>query len=758
MTGSSYASTATPPKLDDKDLGLSLGGDFGDMFSGFDKRKSQMLEAEKARALSRSPVGDLNFNLEKKLTLSQDHLPSGPANRSQTSNRLNVPSPLNIDKNKDIDASPLSWTSHHSRDGLMSNSSTPPFSPKNDENAPPVPSNATPRKQMASPPNTHRRPPLSESGLRRNSAYSGRRQSTIDMADADEDAKLLKESLVASRRMNEPSYSSQVRDSWALPSTSSYNVDDATLASWTRGAVDTTPKAQRPALPRDDSMFDDHILESANLAQRFTDKTISPPKQAGTSKVMSRQQFERLKQDQERMRNIGGQAKEEEDEEDDAYDDEEDEAEKNRQLAKQRRKQEAHMAVYRQQMMKVTGEASSSGGLPISSGKISSMGHRPSMLASQSTPNLANMGVPEEGEEEDEEVPLAILQAHGFPNKTKPPMRTSGSNPNLRVPGPGGPLPVFARRLPEDPYFGAGIVHPSYRESMAFGGGSSSVNGGPARNAPPGGLIGVIATEERSRAMRRGSPNAQGEYGPPPPNGFNGMGMPPNMMNGMGQMPMMHPGDQMTAQMQQMQEFMRVQMQFMNMMSQGGQSPNGQTHPQMMNGMSPQMSGMPQIPQQDFQRPNSAHGFGSSPMLRPGSSHQRTMSMMDPNAAPWMQQGSGLYSPSMHGQGGYAPSIAPSERSNVGLPGRYRPVSHAPQQSDSRSRTSTMTGALNGWDTKSGQVTVKAVKKSDNVSDEDEEEGWEEMAKKRQQKKSMWKSKSKKDSDNNGLKDLLAYH
>ncbi len=47
MTASSYASTATPPKLEDKNLGLSLGGDFSDMFSGFAKRKSVAMEAEK---------------------------------------------------------------------------------------------------------------------------------------------------------------------------------------------------------------------------------------------------------------------------------------------------------------------------------------------------------------------------------------------------------------------------------------------------------------------------------------------------------------------------------------------------------------------------------------------------------------------------------------------------------------------------------------------------------------------------------------
>lgn len=53
VTASSYASTATPPKIAaEKDLGLSLGGDFSDMFSGFGRRRSQVLEAN----ISQSPV------------------------------------------------------------------------------------------------------------------------------------------------------------------------------------------------------------------------------------------------------------------------------------------------------------------------------------------------------------------------------------------------------------------------------------------------------------------------------------------------------------------------------------------------------------------------------------------------------------------------------------------------------------------------------------------------------------------------------
>ena len=677
------------------------------------------------------------------LTCEQELSPPGRASRSYSSNRFNQPSPLSIDKNKDIEPSPYSWSSHHSGDGLMSSSTPPPFAPRNDSYAPPVPQHVYSRPSNDSPSfSTQQRPGgLSESGLRRTSAHYGRRQSTIEYGESvDEDARLLRESINASRKMNEPGYGAKVRDSWALPSNVSYEVDDAAISSWKVGSEASTPRAKKVALrDEEDSMFDNHMAESASIAQRFQEKSLSPPqKHAAKNKVMTPAQFERYKQDQERLRSLGARPKDDEGDEEETYDDDEDETEKNRQLAKQRRKQEAHMAIYRQQMMKVTGEASPTAG-----------NLRPGVVATQSSPNLVHLGRPEDNEEEDEEVPLAILQAHGFPNKSKPPMRSMGSNPNLRaqsiVGGADGRLPVFARNLPQDPYVGASIAYPTNRESMGFSGGAGSVQSGVSRGLPVGGLVGVIATEERSRAMRRGSPNAQGEYGPVSANGFDGMPQNPrasSMMNGMGPAgplnPMMlTPGDQAQMQMsQQMQQFMQMQMQFMQMMTAGGQIP-------------PQQSGhMSQSPLGDLPRPLSSQG----PLLRPGSSHQRAMTMLEPNAAPWMQQG-GLFAPSLHGQGGYAPSIAPSERSNIGLPGRYRPVSHV-QASDNKSRTSTMSGALQGWETKNGSSTIKAVKKSGNISDEDDEEGWEEMAKKREKKKSLWRTKK----DSNGLKELLGYN
>lgn len=731
MTTSSYASTATPPKLE-KDIGLSMGGDFSDMFSGFGKRQSVVMQSNDSRLSSHSPENS----------------------RTALQYRSAQPAPLTIDKTRQVEPSPYSWSSHHSNEGLMSSASPPPI--PIEERPPPVPQHNTGYTARPQRPSA-----LADSGLRRSSGLSGKRQSSYDPEAVDEDAKLLRESINASRRMNNPGYTPQVRDSWALPSPSSYRVDDATVSSWAPPSAETTPRARKPVPiskgAEEDDLFDDNITASADAAQRFQERSISPPSKHAPpqSKVMTPAQFERYRQDQERLRSLGGKLKDDEEEdEEETYDDDEDEAERNKNLTKQRRKQEAHMAIYRQQMMKVTGEIPP--GPPVTS--------RPSVLVSQSSPNLSLAGKSpsDSNEEDDEEVPLGILQAHGFPNKNKPPVRSMGSNPNLRasaqpVAGNLG-LPAFARKLPQDPYFGASVVNPMHRESLAFGGGAGSVagsaSGGVSRGLPPGGLVGVIATEERSRAARRGSPNPQGGYDPPPQNGGFNMGMPPNggMMNGMmpGQMGpmgpmgpmMMTPGDQAQIQMsQQMQQFMQMQMQFMQMMAAGPGQTNGQGPPQQSGSISQGPLGSLPMP-----RP-------ASPLVRPGSAHQpRAMSMLDPNAAPWMQNGhTSMYAPSMHGHGGYAPSIAPSERSNIGLPGRYRPVSQAPQV-DNKSRASTMSGALTGWENKNGATTVRAVKQS-NVSDEDDEEGWEEMAKKREKKKSKWRSK--KGDSTNGFKDML---
>ncbi len=131
-----------------------------------------------------------------------------------------------------------------------------------------------------------------------------------------------------------------------------------------------------------------------------------------------------------------------------------------------------------------------------------------------------------------------------------------------------------------------------------------------------------------------------------------------------------------------------------------------------------------------------------------GDVHMRTMSMVQPSSASWIQPppqnnngyASSIRAPSVRLQGDYAPSIAPSERSNIGLPGRYRPVSHIPPPQPTSLRQSTMSGALAGWGDKQA-ARVSVVKSGSASDDEDDEQGWEAMKAKREKKRSLWKSK-----------------
>ena len=578
--------------------------------------------------------------------------------------------------------------------------------------------------------------------------------------------------------------------------------------SWHSESLNTTPRARKPDLQQQDDslLFDPSFRHLAETAMQYQGKESSLRKQHPHSKVMTPAQFERYRKEQEMSRSKSNESKSEASGDDsDNYDDE-DEAERTKQLVKQRRKQEAHLAVYRQQMMKVTGEQPSS---LTGSGQT-----RPHIdRTSLSTPNLGSrmstmslavgksVQPGKASDDEDEDIPLGILAAHGFPSKDRPPghLDKTGSAPTIRYAsetyppppasvaggsvagGARGNLPPFARNLPKDPYYGASIVNPTNREQLAFGtNGGTSVYGESQPAMHPGGLVGVIASEERARAARRGSPNTQGGYGVPNvpgshiplPPGMNPMGMPP--------MPMMSPGDHAQIQIsQQMSQLMQMQMHWMQQMQQmvGMQGmPPGQP-PQMLP-QNPSMAnnGFLSPPGIQLHRPISM-GSNSTPNmpLLGQQQQQRAMSMIDSGVnSQWAQQAQGRYQASMApslmngalGPGqGYSPSIAPSERSNIGQPSRYRPVSVAPADDTGKqsSRASTLTSgtALQGWtQRKDGvQTTVKVVggdkKKTGRPgagSDDDEEEGWEEMKAKREKKKSTWRSKKKGD---HGLGDVL---
>ncbi|KAM0564016.1 hypothetical protein ACHAPJ_000224 [Fusarium lateritium] len=707
----STTSTATPPKLEMENGNMDMGGDFGSMFSTFDKRASVV-------------------------TMRAD---GSAAPRSLTNNRPIQPPPLSINKAAKVEPGPESWNSRNEDDNLLGSQ---PGSPELDDVPPPVPRHQSSFKTASRP---------------------------SDIIE-DEDARLLQDSIAVGRLLSESSSPN--------PPSGRYRRNEDSFSSFERRPLNTSFNKG------DDNLFEGTSAQTSRITNRFNQRAPSPPR---NNKVMTPAEFEKYRKDKERHESSEVQqstTNNDDDEDEINYDDDEDDVEKSKQQAKQRRKQEAHMAVYRQQMMKVTGEQPDM-----------HTPDRPGLASSMSAPQLHLMKTPSPGppvggsdEDDDEEVPLAILQAHGFPNKNKPPARlsTMGSNPNLRAstqlqpqrPGSAmgensqnqrhSMLPAFARGLPQDPFVGASISKPAMRESLTFSGGLPASES--QQSLPPGGLVGVIASEERSRAMRRGGPNANGQKFVPGLNGPQGPpfdNMPPGMMNAMGGMynmpamgmsqpQMMQPpqltvGDQAQLQMtQQMSQFMQMQMQFMQMMASnnqqsqlGGMMPpmqnpyGGLSATQSMNDLSSRHSMM--IPEPSTLEPPRRMDAG-----------MRTMSMVQPSSGASFMQPPGGYAGSIHGMPmGYTPSIAPSERSNIGLPGRYRPVSQmpAPAIPDPHRRTSTMSGALGRWDEPKGKSTINVVSASGDGSDDDDEEGWEAMKAKRDKKRSMWKSKKGLGSD-----------
>ncbi|KAI2781723.1 hypothetical protein F4815DRAFT_72335 [Daldinia loculata] len=705
----STASTATPPRVDDRDFMLDLGGDLSSMLK-FDKRASVATIKE----------------------------------RGLMANRASQLTPLHLDNSVPVEPPQHSWNSHHSRnshhstDGLLTSGRTLTSPTIHETRPPPVPKHDdSPRERRRS-------------------------------DDDDEDTILLRDSLAATQYLasEEP-----------VPSGNSgrYRRDEDSTLSFRSGATESYSRSARFDKKTDDDNLFDRPASRPKLASRTGPRSHTMPQ----NKVMTPAEFEKYRQDKARDEIMGIADEEESDkEEEDNYDDDEDDREKTKQLAKQRRKQEAHMTVYRQQMMKVTGESSTN-----------THASHPSISMSMSTPNLvlnggSGKGVspipPSDGSDSDEEVPLAILAAHGFPNKNRPPTRLNNmsSNPNLRasvvqpsyVSGPGstvgdsngqgvgsgGNLPPFARKLPQDPYLGAGLINQPTRESFALGGGSAASN----RGVPTGGLVGVIANEERSRALRRGSPVVDGGRNsfPLPPNvqtngmpmngGFDPMsGIPPQTMYPMGmpQMPnpMMTPGDQAQIQMtQQMHQFMQMQMQFMQMMATRGPGQEQMQAPFRPQGHMPtqSMGSLVEGPRNSFMGDLMVNhmGQGMNLDLPRGDAQMRTMSMVQPSSASWLQLPQAGYAPSIRAQGtGYTPSIAPSERSNIGLPGRYRPVSSVAMVD--HSRTATMTGAMPVIHSKlQAEAKVTPVNKEE---DDDDEQGWEAMKAKREKKRSVWRSK-----------------
>jgi hypothetical protein len=255
---------------------------------------------------------------------------------------------------------------------------------------------------------------------------------------------------------------------------------------------------------------------------------------------------------------------------------------------------------------------------------------------------------------------------------------------------------------------------------------------------------------------------------------------------------------------QQMTQMMQMQMQWMQQMMQmqGYQGPPPPLPPMMMKGGMPTppawgagpMPGTPMGPPSMMAGPpmagppsmSGAHPNMRPMSLAPGASSQydqRTLSMLDPNVST-RRTGSPMPPPSSNtfrpntANGSYAPSIAPSERSNAGMASRYRPVSvmhggdpghlnrgwseenrpnKAVLASQPRAQlpksTSLATVTIRPVSTDTQPLSGSGGKKAHAGSDdEDDDDAWAEMMKKRDKKKSSWKMKRATSS----LGDLLS--
>lgn len=822
MTTSSYASTAVPSKPE-----LKLGNDFGDDF-GSDMFDS--LHKDPQPPPPPLPIAG-NFHRTVSMTegsgnvyadISQESEPMYPPRTLSRDNVSNSPSPNPLQLNRQNTASPYSYDEPNSA-GFSSNSALSSPDPSTLTHGP-VDGIAqaflgNSQTGYARVPDRYASPvhesPLAESfsavgymadkGKARQQEYPNR-QTHVDDDDRwvkkvelrDPQASASSNGLAPAASRGNNSYGqasasgSRVGAGAASPGSSAGN-------SWAGGdSMTTTPRANRQTGMRldEDSMFD---ASPSGPASRAIRPAVREQRADDTPKKMTKAQFQALQQ--RRDESSAEHSEEEEHDSGDEYDDEDD-VERAKRLAAQRRQQEATMSVYRQQMKKVTGGGPTD--LPSSGASARPGNDRSASSASgfyfggiSGTPPTETIKGNQTGDDED--VPLGILQAHGFPSANRPPMmgendmhqRRASMAGSAMAGASGGNLPAFARKLPADPYYGAGLVNQSTRESLAMNG-TGSVYGMPTGPQQPmghpGGLVGVIAGEEKARAARRGNPNsASGTFStmgnmpvnaPPqqmgramsmgnlaPPSVYTPTGLPPMpMMPQMGMPQMGMPQMPVTPGMDpQMQQFMQMQMQMMQNMINMQQAQLGQSaQPPQDNGFLDPNRPMSMASQQSYHGAPQNQGR-SMTMMNPPAGWNRNYSPSQSRPASAMPP-MGSYAPSVNGlnvngggpQPGYSPSIAPSERSNVGMPSRYRPVT---QYGDASGRTQSMTSSLtlqaftnqqsapnpgtsyNGTHAQAPKSTIRVVDKPKgsprmtSTPAEDEDDSWADLKKNREVKK-----------------------
>ncbi|KAF2876108.1 hypothetical protein BDV95DRAFT_483810 [Massariosphaeria phaeospora] len=701
MTTSSYASTAIPPKLNtDLDFG---GDDFDDMFSGLDRKQSPDFTNEPAEGRSLL-AGKRVFQAE----------------------------PIKIDTKLEVEPPLQSWESRGSGDNLMS-----PASRDEDDSPPPPP-----------PPHKF-------------SKYA-----------PDTDAQIVRRSIVGRKSVHEPT---PQQKPYSVPSSAA---SLQTPISSRSASHNTTPKAPlptRPSLPSPMSDGDDDNLFAPQ-------KTSKPPPQPTAAPVIrkhdsptaSREEVGRRVMTQGEFRAMQQrqvtQPTEESSDEDD-YEDEEEAI---------RRREDEEVNRRKQQQLQVARAAIRRSTVPIDHNQSDSVGDSNTMgFPSEASLNAA--------EWEDEDIPLGVLAQHGFPSaaRNRLPSQPANAMPSYYMPNtptvPDRPssasalnkrvsqLPVFARGLPPDPhnsFIGGGLVQHSNRESLGFNRGPASVYGGEhgggmtmpmmpyhdAQSSQPS-LVEQIHMRDVSKQKYTGGASSKQRPQAGPFTGLLGTQMNPTAqsmnstrmsqmpmqnMNGMnpmmgGQMPMMGM-NQMGYPMAQSNELMQMQQMLIQQQMQLQQM--AQMQPMFSQQMPPQDPRMSMI-QPNFGLPNQNGGFlnvpGGPPSQRPMSIMSYGGTQQRPYSTPSQVGGGFPAAPPMVSNNGYTPSIAPSERSNIGLSARYRPVVTGQSQSqDAMSTVSSMTLQASGGAPQIGTAANKNIKgilkKPQATVREDDEDDWGKLA------------------------------
>ncbi|KAF5624594.1 hypothetical protein F52700_9763 [Fusarium sp. NRRL 52700] len=449
----------------------------------------------------------------------------------------------------------------------------------------------------------------------------------------------------------------------------------------------------------------------------------SPTSRISHGKVMTAAEFEALqkrKAREEAERRFYNGEEEEDDKVD--YDCIDDNEAVNRQKA-QRKKQQAYLdGGYRQQMMKSTNGPD----LPPlrSHSRISSSWSMKSFKTFQGLREDTTQK--HDNGDEDEDVPLALLQIQRRPGSKAPSIinlgHTTGESTSQLLPinnirqNSRTPMPAFARALPQDIFSGPPQTSWPMNNQQLI----------------PGGLVGVIASEERAKKARRVLPSTGFQPLPDTNEAFNwsqATAQPVGIAHSFGlpsaqtpmafsrpQTPVAVPQPPSLTSNQEMFNFLQAQTEVLRSMATMNQRGN-----QPWNAFSSQQPVMNMGPP----------GAGSTyaPSLYAPSNYAKS------NYAP------SNYARSVYQQpGGYAASVAPSERNTIGLPSRYRPVSKAVNQTLSGKATKDDdTMSVRNWNKNRSNVPRTSVAiEQDSTDDDDDDAFWRAKREKRDKRRARF--------------------